>query len=183
MSQSWRIKIGLTLLFFIAFSMLYSWKFALVILVFIAIHENGHLWAMRKVRLRNKGMFFIPFLGAAAVATEPFRSRKEEVFIAIMGPIWGLIPIFAILTIGRHVIDPLLCVSIAGWAAMINLFNLMPIGFLDGGRIFKSIMLSIHPRNFWICLAVTVGLGGIIFVKSGIWVMPLIVYLSVFDSF
>ena len=38
-------------------------------------------------------------------------------------------------------VDPQLCYALADFGYMINLFNLLPIGSMDGGRIAGSI----HP--------------------------------------
>src|SRR3989344_346902 len=74
-----------------AWSLVFSWQFALLIMLLLVVHESGHVWAMKRVGMKTKGIFFIPFLGAAAVSEEMFPSRKAEVYVAIMGPIWGLV--------------------------------------------------------------------------------------------
>jgi hypothetical protein len=66
---------------------------ACVILYAIFIHESGHVLAMRASGLKTSGMYFLPFLGAVAVAKEPARTRGQEWFIAIARP--GLRPALA----------------------------------------------------------------------------------------
>ena len=115
---------------------------ACAILYAIFVHESGHVLAMKACGMRTSGMFFLPFLGAVAVAKEPARTRGQEWFIAIAGPAFGLLSIVPLLAIGAMTGDRewLLYASLA---AFINLFNLLPIGILDGGRIVQAIAFSI----------------------------------------
>ena len=90
-------------------------------------------------------MYFIPFLGAAAVSDESFKSRWSESFVALAGPVWG-----AALAIGCAVAYGMtqnpFWAAIAGWMAMVNLFNLLPVNPLDGGRVFKSVAFSVGTK-------------------------------------
>lgn len=47
------IKVVLLGTSFAAYSYLFSWQFALIILVQLIIHEYGHIWAMKKVLFRR----------------------------------------------------------------------------------------------------------------------------------
>lgn len=138
-------KVGLAASSVIVYSYIFTWQFAIVIMVGIFIHEYGHVWAMRKCNMKVKGIYFIPFLGAAAVSDSHFPSRKAESYVALMGPIWGLGSALVTLIIYLATNNPLFG-AIAGWLALVNLFNLLPISPLDGGRVFKSIALSINNR-------------------------------------
>jgi putative peptide zinc metalloprotease protein len=133
-----------------AYAVLFSWQFAILIIVSLFVHENGHIWAMRRLGMRTRGIYFIPFIGGAAVAESAFPSRRAEVFVAIMGPIWGL-GLAAIVACLYVVTGNALWAAAAGWMAFINLFNLFPVNPLDGGRIVKSIAFSLHS---WLGIAV-----------------------------
>lgn len=138
-------KVGLAAGSMVAYSYLFTWQFAVLILVSLFFHESGHIWAMKRCGLKTKGIYFIPFLGAAAVSEGTFGTRRNEVYIAIMGPIWGFT--LAIVTlIGYYVTGNALYAAAAGWMAMVNLFNLLPVSPLDGGRIMKSIAFSIDSK-------------------------------------
>src|SRR5690349_12617427 len=115
---------------------------ACVILYAIFVHESGHVLAMKACGMRTSGMYFLPMLGAVAVAKEPARTRGQEWLIAIAGPAFGLLSIIPLLALAAMTGDRqwLLYASLA---AFINLFNLLPIGILDGGRIVQAIAFSI----------------------------------------
>jgi Zn-dependent protease len=134
-------KVGLAAASMTAYSCLLTWQFALLIMFALFVHESGHIWAMKRSGLKTKGIYFIPLLGAAAVSDGEFPSRRSEAFIALMGPIWGLA--FAAETGGLYFVvkEPILAAA-TGWMAAVNLFNLLPVNPLDGGRVFKSIAYS-----------------------------------------
>lgn len=138
-------KFGLAVVSITSYAYLFTWKFAIMISILLLIHEYGHIWAMKRCGLKTKGIYFIPFLGAAAVSEESFKSRRDEAYIAIMGPIFGLVlsVIFAVIYLVTK--DTFFAAS-AGFMAMVNLFNLLPINPLDGGRIMKSITFSINSK-------------------------------------
>ena len=111
-------------------------------MLLLIVHESGHVWAMKKSGMKTKGIYFIPLLGGMAVTDEMFPDRKTEAFVAIMGPIWGLA--LSVMALGLWYLSgwPHFAVA-AAWMATVNLFNLLPINPLDGGRILKSITFSV----------------------------------------
>lgn len=136
-------KAGLAGASLVTYSYIFSWRFAVALMAMLFVHEYGHVWAMKRCGMRVKGMYFIPLLGAAAVADEEFPSRNDEVFIALMGPLWGL-AFSAAIAVPYFVWEAPIWAVMAAWMALINLFNLLPIVPLDGGRIFKSMAFSLH---------------------------------------
>jgi len=173
-------KVGLAATSVAAYSYLFTWQFAVLILVSIFVHESGHVWAMKRCGIKTKGIYFIPFLGAAAVADEAFPSRSSETYIAIMGPIWGLA--LAVLTGLVYLVTgyPFFAAA-ASWMALINLFNLLPVNPLDGGRIFKSISFSIH--SYFGLAFLVVGLLAAIFItfKLGIVIFAILFLVGAID--
>lgn len=160
-------KFGLAITSAATYSYLFTWKFAIMIMVLLVVHEYGHIWAMKRCGLKTKGIYFIPFLGAAAVTEEMFKSRRDEAYIAIMGPIFGLLLSGVSLAIYIVTKDALFAAA-AGWMAMINLFNLLPINPLDGGRIMKSVAFSIDSNLGYVFLATGIFLSIILTFWAGI---------------
>jgi len=160
-------KFGFAVISMASYAYLFTWKFAIMIMVLLLVHEYGHIFAMKRCGLKTKGIYFIPFLGAAAVTEEMFKSRRDEAYIAIMGPIFGfaLSGITLVLYIITH--DALFGAA-AGWMAMVNLFNLLPINPLDGGRIMKSIAFSINSKFGYVFLAIGMVVSIILIFWAGI---------------
>jgi putative peptide zinc metalloprotease protein len=149
-------KVVLLVVSFAIFALLFSWQFAAILLVSIGFHESGHFWAMTRCRMKTKGMYFLPMLGAAAVADEKFPSRGVELFVALMGPVFGLI-LAALTIVGALITHNVTLAAAAGLMAYINVFNLIPVSILDGGRILKSIGFSISRR-----VGLTLMIGGLV---------------------
>ena len=137
------IKTGLIIGSVGAYSYLFSWQMGVALTAMLIVHEYGHVWAMKKRGMKVKGMYLIPFLGAVAVPDENFPTREVESYTAIMGPIWGGLFSLAMLVL-YFITENIIFAGIASLMAFINLFNLFPVNPLDGGRILKSIFLSIH---------------------------------------
>lgn len=138
-------KLSLAALSIGAYSVIFTWQFALVIISMLVIHEYGHLGVMKHYHMRTRGMYIIPFLGAAAVADEEFPDRKSEAVIAIAGPLVG--GALAVISGMLYYLtaNPYFA-AVCSWMALINLFNLIPVSPLDGGRVLKSVTFSISSR-------------------------------------
>lgn len=174
------VKAGLAGASVVAYSWLFSWQFAVIVIFSLVIHEYGHVWAMRAVGIPTRGFYLIPFVGGAAVPERAFASRLEEHFVAISGPVFGLAQ--AVFLYGLFVTfgHPFLG-AVAAWIAVLNLFNMIPITPLDGGRIVKSATMSVGSR-----LGMTVLMLGIFaaivlmfWLKS--WALALVVLFSLFE--
>lgn len=114
------------------------------------------------------------------MADEAFPSRGAEVFIAIMGPIWGLAfaMIVGLVYLATH--NPIFAAT-ASWMAMVNLFNLLPINPLDGGRIMKSIAYSVHSRAGLLCLIVGILVSGFLAFKVGFGLFVFLLIVGVIE--
>ncbi len=173
-------KMGLAAASLASYAYMFTWEFAAMIMFMLFVHESGHIWAMKKCGMKTKGIYFIPFVGGAAVAEGEFPSRKDEVFIAIMGPIWGfaLALITAFVYLGTE--NPIFAAG-ASWMAMVNLFNLLPINPLDGGRIMKSIAYSVHSIVGLVFLCIGVVAAGFLAVKAGMGLFLFLLIIGVID--
>jgi Zn-dependent protease len=130
-------------------TVLYSLPFALALTATLVFHEWGHLRAMRRFGIPTKGMYLIPFVGGIAVGDQA-RTHWQDVYISMMGPVFGLAMTVACyliyLATSNHLVGLLASVS-----ALVNVFNLLPIHPLDGGRVVKALVFS--ARNRWVFLA------------------------------
>jgi len=120
----------------------YTTKFPLAVVVgFVVItliHEIGHAVAIRAKGLRTGFMVFIPFVGGAVTLRDQPRSAYDDAQIGLAGPAAGTVASLGCLQIYKWTADPLwLLIAFLGFG--LNLFNLLPIGLLDGGRISAAI--------------------------------------------
>jgi Zn-dependent protease len=140
------IKFGLPLLkmggsMIIAFAFYaveFGWRFAVGFILLIFIHEMGHIIAARAVGLKVSLPLFIPFFGAVIMMREMPRNAWIEAIIGIGGPLLGSLGALgatACYFITGHQI--FLALGYIGF--FLNLFNLIPIVPLDGGRIVSAI--------------------------------------------
>jgi Zn-dependent protease len=139
-----------------AYSVLFTWQFAILLVLAILIHEWGHVFAMRRCGMPVKGVYLIPFVGGVAVGQAYMDNRLTEAQnyeIAMMGPVFGLGSCLALLV-------PFWLTGSEFWGAsaaavaLVNLFNLLPIFPLDGGRVLRALFASAGQR------AVLIGMGG-----------------------
>ncbi len=174
-------KLWWTVVTGVAFYLVLAWLIGPVssgvFMTALCIHEAGHIWAMRRCGIGLQSLNFIPLVGAMARPASEFKSQDEEAYIAIMGPAWGLgsalLAYLAYLATGL----PQLAL-VAKWAAILNLFNLIPVSPLDGGRVIKSIVWSASERAGQILLVlgpvVLIGLT----IYSRIWLLGLIAWFA-----
>ncbi len=153
---------------------------ACAIIYAIFVHELGHVLAMRACGMRTSGMYFVPFLGAVAVSKEPARSRAQEWLIAIAGPAFGLLSLVPLLGIAYATGDAQ-WVGYAAIAAFINLFNLLPIGILDGGRIAQAIAFSIAGWFGIVAFGLGLALGALLLLHTAGGVVSLVLVLSLVE--
>ncbi|OGG58630.1 hypothetical protein A2765_02815 [Candidatus Kaiserbacteria bacterium RIFCSPHIGHO2_01_FULL_56_24] len=115
--------------------------FAIGLIAMLFIHEMGHVLALRFKGYAAPVMVFIPFLGAAIFAPK-FQDRDNEAYVGYGGPLLGSIG--AVMLFGVWFFLPADSVAahlvlITSYAAVfLNLFNMMPVSPLDGGRITQA---------------------------------------------
>ncbi|MFX3623588.1 MAG: site-2 protease family protein [Ectobacillus sp.] len=135
-----------------AYAMIYGWKFAVALVALLAIHEGGHGIAAKMKGIPTSPALFIPFMGAVIGLKEQPKDAKTESFVGYMGPLFGLFSVVIAAGIYLLTEEPFWAMVIM-LGGMINLFNLMPVSPLDGGRI-----LAVVSPRIWL-----IGLGGLIF--------------------
>ena len=133
------LSAGTMFLSVVMYSFSLGWKFAFGLVGMLFIHELGHVIACKKKGVPASAPIFIPFLGAAIFAPK-MDKKEDEAYIGIGGPYLGslgaLLCFFLFLFLPEKY-PTLLALSYLG--AIINLFNLIPIRPLDGGRITQIV--------------------------------------------
>jgi len=111
----------------------------LSILFMIGIHELGHLGAARYLGYETGGFYFIPGLGGAALLKEIPKKRWHGFLIWYAGPMVGFLETLLLFLVNFLWLEiPILYMASFLWA-VVNLFNLLPVLPLDGGKMAWSI--------------------------------------------
>jgi Zn-dependent protease len=120
------------------YSNFFGWPFAVGFVLLILVHEYGHLLAMKQQGIPAGAPVFIPFVGAVIAMKGRPRDAYVEAVVGIGGPLLGglgaLACLVAALTTGS-----LFFFALASTGFLLNLFNMLPVSPLDGGRITGAI--------------------------------------------
>src|SRR3984893_9524604 len=145
--------IGSALVSVAAYSLWGGTWFAVGLVLMIFIHEMGHVVEIRRQGMQATAPIFIPFLGAAIFQRSHAQSPMRQAQIGIAGPIAGTLgaTVAFVLYNSTHW-NVLLLWAYFGF--LLNLFNLIPFGMLDGGWILA-------PVSKWIQVAGLAVLGGL----------------------
>jgi Zn-dependent protease len=139
--------------------------------VITLVHEVGHAVAIRAKGLRAGFMVFIPFVGGAVTLKGQPRTVFDDAIIGLSGPFAGTLASLVSLQIYKWSSDPLyLLIAFLGFA--LNLFNLLPIGMLDGGRISAAV-----TKWMWV-----LG-GGAVVYKVVSQPNPLVIVIAILAAF
>jgi Zn-dependent protease len=129
---------GTMLVSIAAYSLIWGWKFALGFVLLLLVHEMGHVIQLRREGIEASAPMFIPFLGAAVMAKSLGDDATAEARVGLAGPVLGTLGCLALLPIAFSTGDDF-------WYALIftglflNLFNLLPVVPLDGGRAMAAL--------------------------------------------
>src|SRR5690554_789526 len=152
-------KSFISLISFIVLLMLvFKWefKFIAILVLVILIHEIGHYVAMRFYKFKDLSIFFIPLVGACAKGEKEDITQKQNVIISLSGPIPGILIGCLLMYYAIDSSNDFLT-RVANLFIFINIFNLIPIMPLDGGRIIKALFiennLKINIVFHWISIA------------------------------
>jgi len=150
------LKTGATMLLSIgAYGLFWGWKFAVGFVLLIFVHECGHLLAAKRIGLKVGAPVFIPFMGALIALKEAPRNAWIEAQVGIGGPILGSVGAAVCLDI-YYLTGNQLYLALAYTGFFLNLFNLMPVGFLDGGRIVTALSPWLWIAGFIILVGYTI---------------------------
>ncbi len=116
----------------------FGWPLALGLVVSIYIHEMGHVAALLRYGVKATAPLFLPGIGAVIRLRQSLGDPRQDARVGLAGPLWGLGAAGASALVWA-VGGPPIWAAIARLGAVINLFNLIPIGTLDGGRAFRAL--------------------------------------------
>jgi Zn-dependent protease len=130
-----------------AYALIWGWRFAVGFVVLLLIHEMGHVFAARMQGLPVSAPMFIPFLGAMITMKQMPANAWKEAQVALGGPLLGSLGAAVAWGIGEAY-DSELFIALGFMGFFLNLFNLLPIVPLDGGRAVGAL----HPAIWFVGL-------------------------------
>lgn len=153
-----------------AYAIEWGWLFAIGFVLLIFVHEMGHAVAMRREGIPAGAPVFIPFVGALIAMQGQPRNAAVEARVAMAGPVAGSLAAWATLWAG-HALEMPLLQALGRTAVLINLFNLVPVPPLDGGRIVTA-----FTRTYW-AIGYAVGIVALLVTQSPLLLIVLVVGL------
>jgi Zn-dependent protease len=145
---------GTALVSVAAYATIWGWQFAAGFVVLLFIHEMGHVVALRRQGIKASAPMFIPFMGAVIWARSLGNDALTEARVGLAGPIFGAIGSAAVAVAGLATHTQLL-EALGYFGFFINLFNLLPVPPLDGGRA----MAAMAPWMWFL------GFGGLVLLE------------------
>lgn len=131
----------------------YGLPFAIGFVMLIFLHEMGHSLMAKYEGLDVSAPMFIPFVGAFIRMKELPKSAMTEAKIAMGGPVLGSLSAFVCYGLYSLTKDPFF-LHLTYVGLLINLFNLIPLSPLDGGRVAGAISPKIWIIGLIIAVAV-----------------------------
>jgi Zn-dependent protease len=155
----------------VAYGWLFGFTFAIGFVALLLLHEMGHVIQLRREGIKASAPIFIPFLGAMIASKSLGKDAAAEARVGLAGPILGsiatLVPFGIWLATGSEFWR-----ALAYFGFFLNLFNLMPVVPLDGGRAMAALSPAV-----WIA-----GLAGLI-VLAVLYPSPILVLIVVFGGY
>ncbi len=140
-----------------AYALLGGWWFGVGLVALIFVHEMGHVFELRRQGVPASAPMFIPFLGAFVAMKELPKDAWREARVALAGPVLGTAGAAAVWAAGAAY-DSNFLRAMAFIGFLINLFNLIPVVPLDGGRA----VAALHPAMWLVGM---VGLVALVIVR------------------
>jgi Zn-dependent protease len=134
-----------------AYAFIWGWPFAAGFVLLLFVHEFGHYIQLRREGVQPGRMLFIPFLGAVIGARSLGGNALAEARVGLAGPILGSLGAAAVAVAG-FALDSEMLKALAFTGFFLNLFNLLPVVPLDGGRA----MAAMAPWMWFVGLGVMV---------------------------
>jgi Zn-dependent protease len=146
--------VGTMLVSVAAYSLVFGWTFAVGFVVLLLLHEMGHVIQLRREGIRASAPMFVPFLGAVISARSLGENALAEARVGLAGPVLGSIASAACIVIW-HATGADIWRALAFTGLFLNLFNLLPVVPLDGGRA----MAAMAPWMWFLGLAAIIPLA------------------------
>ncbi len=138
-----------------AYALIWGWSFAAGFVLLLLVHEMGHVIQLRREGIKASAPMFIPFLGALVAMKELPKDAAAEARVGLAGPVLGtlgaLVPLGLWAITGNELFQALAFVGF-----FLNLFNLLPVLPLDGGRAMAALSPWMWLVGYGLLIAATI---------------------------
>jgi Zn-dependent protease len=138
-----------------AYSLIWGWRFAVGFVLLLLVHEMGHWFQLRREGIKASAPMFIPFLGAVIWARSFGGNALAEARVGLAGPVLGSLGAAAVAGVS-YAVDSDLLRALAFTGFFLNLFNLLPVVPLDGGRAMAALSPTMWVVGFVMLIAVAI---------------------------
>jgi Zn-dependent protease len=153
-----------------AYSLIWGWQFAVGFVLLLLVHEMGHVLQLRREGVKASAPMFIPFMGAVIWAKSFGKNALAEARVGLAGPVLGSVGAAAMIPVASATGNNLFR-ALAFTGFFLNLFNLLPVVPLDGGRA----MAALSP---WMWIVGFAGLVALAFAFPN----PIILLILIFGA-
>lgn len=154
-----------------AYALFFGWPYAFGVVVLLLIHEMGHVIQLQREGIKASAPVFIPFMGALVAMKDVPTNAAQEARVGIAGPILGTVGVLGVFGLAKLFDDAPILLALTFTGAMLNLFNLLPVSPLDGGRIAAAL----SPK-LWIA-GVLAMVGMVV-----MWPNPILILILIFGA-
>ena len=162
---------------------MFSWVFALVLVIVLFIHELGHFIAMAALGYKKKGILFAPPFGAVSYGVKKDESAREKVVMLFAGPLLGILIGLVFFFSDISLFTEQITRGIAITFLILNYINLLPISPLDGGKIIETVFLHKFPKVQLVLAGLgLILIGGYGIISKSIIMIVIAVFLPLFYS-
>jgi Zn-dependent protease len=145
---------GTALISVAAYALFWGFPFAAGFVLLLFVHEMGHVIQLRREGGKASAPMFVPFMGAFISARSFGGNALAEARVGLAGPVLGTLGSAVCLALAVATgSDMLRALAYIGF--LLNLFNLLPMLPLDGGRA----MAAMAPWMWFLGFGVMVALA------------------------
>ena len=135
--------------FILIYSALFGWKFGVGFGLSIMVHEMGHYIAAKRRGLKVDLPVFIPGMGAYVRWYNQGVTLDDLATISLAGPFFGLLFALVMAVVAVKTGGGTLWEALAYTTAWLNVINLIPVFFFDGGQA----AYALDRTQRWLILA------------------------------
>ena len=124
----------------VAYSLFFGWSFAVGIVLLILVHEMGHVVELRRQGVPHRHPFLSRSSAHLSICGAALGSAYQEALSGLAGPLIGTAA-SVVVAFWANATGSNFLMALAFFGFFVNLFNLLPVLPLDGGRAAAAL----HP--------------------------------------